>query len=159
MADFHVRPATLADEAALGELGALLVRAHHAYDRERFMRPGGRIEREYGRFLTSQIGVDNAAVLVAERSGEVAGYVYATLEDRSWRELREECGYIDDIVVRDSARRTGVATALLTAAMAWMRARGAPRVLLWTAMPNDAAQQLFARAGFRRTMIEMTREF
>jgi RimJ/RimL family protein N-acetyltransferase len=33
-----------------------------------------------------------------------------------------------------------------------------PRVILWTAEKNDAAQQLFARAGFRRTMIEMTRE-
>jgi GNAT superfamily N-acetyltransferase len=158
MADFPLRPATVADEAALGELGALLVRAHHAYDRERFLRPDDRIERGYGRFLASQIGVDHAAVLVAERDGEVAGYVYATLEERSWRELRDACGYIDDIVVRDSARRTGIATALLTAAMAWMRARGAPRVLLWTAMPNDSAQQLFTRLGFRRTMGEMTRE-
>ena len=35
---------------------------------------------------------------------------------------------------------------------------GAPRVVLWTAEHNDAAQQLSERLGFRRTMIEMTRE-
>jgi ribosomal protein S18 acetylase RimI-like enzyme len=38
-----------------------------------------------------------------------------------------------------------------------LKARGAPRVVLSTAERN-AAQHLFDRAGFRRTMIEMTRE-
>jgi ribosomal protein S18 acetylase RimI-like enzyme len=33
-----------------------------------------------------------------------------------------------------------------------------PRVLLMTAEQNASAQRLFARLGFRRTMIEMTRE-
>jgi GNAT superfamily N-acetyltransferase len=51
-----------------------------------------------------------------------------------------------------------VATALVEAAVEWLRARGAPRVLLWTADANPGAQRLFARLGFRRTMIEMTRE-
>ena len=37
-------------------------------------------------------------------------------------------------------------------------AKGAPRVVLSTAEGNKAAQRLFARAGFRRTMIEMTRD-
>ncbi|WP_431857664.1 hypothetical protein [Azospirillum sp.] len=37
-------------------------------------------------------------------------------------------------------------------------ARGAPRLLVSTAARNGAAQRLFASAGFRRTMIEMTRD-
>jgi RimJ/RimL family protein N-acetyltransferase len=36
--------------------------------------------------------------------------------------------------------------------------RGAPRIILSTAKRNEAAQRLFARHGFRPTMIEMTRE-
>jgi ribosomal protein S18 acetylase RimI-like enzyme len=39
-----------------------------------------------------------------------------------------------------------------------LKSRGAPRVVLSTAEKNHAAQRLFDRAGFRRTMIEMTRE-
>ena len=35
---------------------------------------------------------------------------------------------------------------------------GVPRVLLWSAAPNENAQRLFERLGFRRTMVEMTRE-
>jgi len=158
MADFIIRPATLADATAVGELGAVLVRAHHDFDPQRFMRPLPGIEKGYGRFLTSQIGQEDAIVMVAEADGEVGGYVYATLEDRSWRELRDACGYIEDIVVRESARRSGVATMLMNAAIEWLGDRGAPRVLLLTATPNAGAQELFTRLGFRRTMIEMTKE-
>ena len=46
----------------------------------------------------------------------------------------------------------------MEAAMAWLKSRGAPRVILWTAEPNHGAQELFARLGFRRTMVELTRE-
>lgn len=88
MADFIVRPATPDDAAALGELGALLVRLHHEFDPERFMRPQPGIEEGYGRFLASQINRDEAMVFVAERDGEVGGYVYAALEERSWRECK-----------------------------------------------------------------------
>jgi ribosomal protein S18 acetylase RimI-like enzyme len=47
---------------------------------------------------------------------------------------------------------------LIEKAVEWLRERGAPRVVLWTAENNAGAQQLFAKLGFRRTMIEMTRE-
>jgi len=48
--------------------------------------------------------------------------------------------------------------ALLDATLEALKAKGAPRVVLSTAERNESAQRLFARAGFRRTMIEMTRE-
>jgi GNAT superfamily N-acetyltransferase len=97
-------------------------------------------------------------VLVAELNGTVIGYVYAALEPISWKELRDACGFIHDILVEESGRRGGVATALMEAAMAWLKKQGAPRVVLGTAEQNEAAQRLFARLGFRRTMVEMTRE-
>ena len=158
MADFIVRTATREDATALGELGALLVRVHHEFDPQRFLAPGSGTEIGYARFLTSQIDSDEATVIVAERNGEIGGYVYATLEDRSWKELRDACGYIEDIVVRESARGSGVAKLLMNAAIEWLRSRGAPRVLLLTATPNTGAQELFTKMGFRRTMIEMTME-
>ncbi len=97
-------------------------------------------------------------IYVAEQDGDVIGYVYAGLEPISWKELRDECGFIHDVVVDDRGRRTGTATALIEKAIEWLRERGAPRVMLWTAEKNAGAQQLFAKLGFRRTMIEMTRE-
>jgi ribosomal protein S18 acetylase RimI-like enzyme len=61
-------------------------------------------------------------------------------------------------VVDPAHRGQGVGRMLLDAALAALGARGAPRVVLSTAERNDVAQRLFAHAGFRRTMIEMTRE-
>ena len=155
---FVIRRARVEDAKALGRLGALLLRAHYLFDQGRFMAPGRNPEAGYGAFLTSQLEDDDVIVLVAEREGAVVGYVYAGLEPRSWKELREACGFIHDVAVGEAGRRLGVATALVEAAAGWLRGRGAPRVVLWTAERNEAAQQLFERLGFRRTMVEMTRE-
>ena len=57
-----------------------------------------------------------------------------------------------------SRRGAGVGRRLLDATLAELRARGVPRAVLSTAERNETAQRLFAAAGFRRTMIEMTRE-
>jgi len=51
-----------------------------------------------------------------------------------------------------------VATLLIEAATEWLRSQGAPRVVLWTAEQNAVALRLFSRMGFRRTMVEMTKE-
>ena len=155
---FVVRRATDADAPALGRLGAMLLRAHHAFDPQRFIAPGSNPERGYEWFLRSQLEEDEAAVFVADQDGEVVGYVFAALEPISWKELREACGFIHDIAVDDPQRGAGVATALMNAAMEWLRSRGAPRAVLGTAERNAAAQRLFEKLGFRRTMIEMTRE-
>ena len=157
-APFIIRRATEQDVPALGRLGALLMHTHYDFDPQRFLPPGEGAEEGYGRFLKSQLRGDDAAVLVAERDGVIVGYVFAGLEPLSWKELRDACGFIHDIAVEEPGRRLGVATALLNAAMDWLKSRGAPRVVLWTADRNAGAQRLFDRLGFRRTMMEMTRE-
>jgi GNAT superfamily N-acetyltransferase len=154
----NVRRADRKDAPVLGRLGADLMRAHHAFDPERFMAPGPHPEQGYARFLSSQLDQPDVAVFVAEAKGTVVGYVYAGIEPISWKELRDECGYVHDLVVDEAHRRAGVAAALMEVAFTWMRERGLPRVVLWTAQPNVGAQQLFERLGFRRTMVEMTRE-
>ncbi len=152
-----IRPADPGDLPTLGRLGALLIRVHHAFDERRFLAPGPHSEEGYGRFLAAQQG-DDVAVLVAERDGRVVGYVYAGIEPRSWKELRDVAGFIHDVVVDEGARGVGIGTRLLETAAEWLVARGVPRVMLWTAARNTDAQRLFERLGFRCTMIEMTRE-
>jgi GNAT superfamily N-acetyltransferase len=153
-----IRPATPADLPALGRLGALLMRAHYDFDPKRFMDPGTDPAEGYAWFLGRQLKDNDVVVYVAEQDDDVIGYVYAGIEPISWKELRDECGFIHDVVVDERGRRTGTATALIEKAVEWLRERGAPRVMLWTAEKNAGAQQLFAKLGFRRTMIEMTRE-
>jgi len=157
--EIAIRRADERDLPTLGRLGARLLRTHHAFDAARFMAPGADPEGGYAWFLGTQIAEPDVVVLVAERgTGTVVGYAYAGLEPQSWKELREPAGFVHDVVVDESAQGQGVAMALMKAAIAWLRDRGAPRVLLWTAPQNAQAQHVFDKLGFRRTMIEMTLE-
>ena len=85
-----IRPATASDEEALGRYGGALMRQHHAADPKRFIDADDH-EAAYGQFLVSQISRSSAAVLVAEHSGRVAGYVYAGIESTNWMKLRGPC--------------------------------------------------------------------
>ena len=153
-----IRPATKADIPALGRLGALLVQSHFEFDPKRFISPSPRTEQGYGSFLGSQIADPDAIVLVSERDGDVVGYAYGGIEDFDYMSLRGPAGVLHDIVVDPRKRGQGIGRELLEAILAALESRGAPRIVLSTAEQNETAQRLFASAGFRRTMIEMTRE-
>ena len=153
-----IRPATPADIKALGRLGALLVRVHHEFDQDRFIAPTPRTESGYGSFLSGQLKRADVVVLVAQEAGAVIGYTYAALEGDDWLTLRGPAGVIYDLMVDPEHRRQGVGRELLEQTIAALQKLGAPRVLLSTAERNGTAQRLFASAGFRATMIEMTRE-
>ena len=150
-----IRPAKQSDQEILGRYGAALMRQHHASDPRRFIMTE-HPESGYGRFLVSQLEDPDCAVLVAEDTGHVLGYVFASLEGTSWRDLRGPCGFIHDVYVAEEARRRGVGQELARAAIGWIRSRGMGQVVLWSKTKNEAAQRLFATLGFRDTMVEMT---
>ena len=153
-----IRAAEPGDLRAIGRLGALLVRTHHEFDPRRFMAATARTADGYGSYLGTQLDEPNVLVLVAERNGQVAGYTYAGVEGVDYMSLRGPAGVLYDIVVDPGHREHGVGKALLEATIKALEERGAPQIVLSTAEPNETAQRLFARAGFRRTMIEMTRD-
>jgi ribosomal protein S18 acetylase RimI-like enzyme len=155
---FTVRPATSADLPRLGRLGALLVEEHHGFDTQRFLPTRDRTPADYASFLVGQLQDPDVVVLVADDHGDVIGYAYAAIEGYDYMSLRGPAGVLHDIIVEPEFRGRGVGRLLLSAALAELKSRGAPRVVLTTAERNETAQRLFASAGFRRTMIEMTRE-
>lgn len=154
----NIRKATRADVPALGRLGAVMVQTHYDFDDKRFIPPTPGTASGYGSFLESQLDERDAVLFVADENGEVVGYAYGTNESYDWMSLRGPAGAVHDIVVDPAHRGNGVGARLLTAVIKGLEDRGAPRVLLSTAFRNEAAQRLFRRAGFRPTMIEMTRE-
>src|SRR6188508_3353018 len=145
--DVVIRRASARDLAELGELGAALMRTHYAFDPLRFLEPGGGDSGGYSSFLASQLGEDEVVLFVAERQRRVVGYVYGAIEPMSWKDLRDECGFVHDLVVSEAARGGGIGEALLDAAIEWLREQGMPRVVLGTAAQNDRAQRLFERHG------------
>ena len=153
-----IRRAVASDAQRLGTLGAMLMRTHYAFDPQRFLAAGTQAAQGYANFLESQLDDEESVVFVAEEDTRIIGYVYAGLEPMSWKELRGPAAFIHDVMIEEEAQGVGAGTALIDAAIGWARERGAARVMLWTAERNAKAQRLFERTGFRRTMIEMTKE-
>jgi ribosomal protein S18 acetylase RimI-like enzyme len=161
-APLTIRPAEPGDLPALGRLGGQLVRYHRDLDPLRFMDIAN-VDEGYARFLGSQLKNPRAVVLCACRSGgaagsEIVGYAYGTVEGRDWNALLDAHGVLHDVIVSPTSRREGAGEALITEICKRLRALGAPRVILFTAVQNSAAQALFKKMGFRVTMLEMTRE-
>lgn len=152
-----MRPLRVDDLPAVSRLAAELVRIHHRLDPERFLLVEP-IEDGYQWFFAKEIKRKKALILVAEHEGAIIGYAYGTLESRNWNDLLDACGKLNDVYVDPAARRHGAGRALVSEMLAALKARGAPRVVLLSAWRNPEAHAFFEALGFRRTMLEMTRE-
>lgn len=153
-----VRRATNADLPSLGRLGALLVQQHHDFDARRFLAASRRTPDHYAEFLGAQLDDPDVLLLVAEQDGRVIGYTFTALEGYDYKSLRGPAALLHDVLVDPDHRGRGVGQRLLDETLSMMQARGARQIVLATAERNESAQRLFARMGFRPTMIEMTRD-
>ena len=153
-----VRRATFADLPRIGRLGTLLVEEHYDFDSLRFLATRNRTPADYAAFMSTQLDEPDIIVLVADINGDVIGYSYSAVEGYDYMSLRGPAGVLHDVIVDPDYRGRGVGKLLLEATLEALESSGVPRVVLTTAEQNDAAQRFFARVGFRRTMVEMTRE-
>jgi ribosomal protein S18 acetylase RimI-like enzyme len=162
---FTVRPMAAADLPAAARLAGKLVRMHYELDPLRYLHLANP-EAGYERYFAGELKSDRVVLLVAERTsgpredaGEaIVGYAYGRMESRSYNELLDTCGKLHDVLVDESARGHGLGEQLVSEVVRRLTERGAPRVVLLTAVQNEAAQHLFKKLGFRTTMLEMTRE-
>lgn len=152
-----VRAATEPDLDALARLAGALVRMHHDFDPPRFFLPA-EVEKGYRWWFGKELANGAAILLAAVLDGEVVGYLYGRIEERDWNLLLDRHAALHDLWVEERARRLGIAEALVEAFAGEVERRGAPRIVLSTAAANLRAQAFFEQLGFRRTMVEMTRE-
>ncbi len=153
---------TPADLPSVSTLAGKLVRMHSDFDANRFLHLPNP-EAGYARYFAGELANEEVVLLVAEAAGgpapsAVVGYAYARLEPRSYDALLDACGKLHDVYVDEPGRKQGAGESLVREVLRRLTEKGAPRVVLLTAVQNASAQRLFARLGFRTTMLEMTRE-
>jgi ribosomal protein S18 acetylase RimI-like enzyme len=146
-----------ADLEVVGRLAGKLVHLHHGFDPKRFIHLESP-ETGYARWLGQELKSEAVVLIVAELEGQVAGYAYARRENRNYNDLLDAHGKLHDVYVDESARGRGAGEALVREALRRLAEKGAPRVVLSTAVQNEAAHRLFEKVGFRTTMLEMTAE-
>jgi ribosomal protein S18 acetylase RimI-like enzyme len=151
-----VRPATAADSRVLGKYGSDLITLHHGWDAERFFAASPTTPDVYAAYLQKQIGNPDVVVLLVEDAGSIAGYAFACMEGYDYMALRGPAGVIHDLFIEEGRRRQGLGRQLLDATVSALAQRGATQIVLSTAYKNERARRLFASAGLRPTMVEMT---
>jgi GNAT superfamily N-acetyltransferase len=89
--------------------------------------------------------------LLAEQDGTVIGFAHILFHPSTWSHA-PSC-YLEDLFVAKSARGTGAATALIEAAAAAARARGADRFYWHTQEFNAPARSLYDTLADRTSFI------
>ncbi len=150
-----IRTAVAADLPALCRLAEELVKRHVAFDPGRYQPPVD-VAAAYAELLGKHVGDPASVVVVADRGGELVGYVFGAVEPPSLVMLTGQAGWIHDLYVSAEARQRGVGGRLLDTAVARLRRIGCPGgVLLGVAVQNVAAAALFRGRGFRPALQEM----
>lgn len=86
-----------------------------------------------------------SAVLVAREDGALAGSVMVGFDGHR--------GWVYYLAVAPEARRGGVGRALMAAAEAWLRVRGAPKIQLMVREDNAAALGFYEALGLERQKV------
>lgn len=93
----------------------------------------------------AQVGRGDAALLVAEADGKVAGFVSVS-EREHWSGERD--AYIGELVVRADVEGRGIGATLVDAASTWARQRELANLTLETGTANTRARAFYGRLGF-----------
>ncbi len=99
-------------------------------------------------FLLARFNNDESIVFIAHEGERAIGFtqLYPSFSSISLARIF----ILNDLFVHEEARRKGVASALMSAAVQFATALGAARLSLSTAITNDAAQALYQSAGWKR---------
>jgi ribosomal protein S18 acetylase RimI-like enzyme len=144
-----VRPATRRELDRVAALWTLLL-AHHAG--EASLAPAARPEAALREHLEALLAGGDAALLVAEAEGELAGFAALRALRRPALFAETRRGEIEALYVREERRRAGVGRALAGASLRWMAERGLSRAALQVAAGNAAGQAFWRALGFSDAM-------
>lgn len=148
-----VRRAAPRDTDIIADYAGKLAAQHQEYNRKRFTCLADR--EQMAAYYGSQASAQDAAVLVAELDGNVVGFAYIQFEPRNYAALLESAAWLYDIYVDETARGHDIGRKLIEASAESAKSLGADKLMLLAAAENQFAKELFTRAGFRETMVEM----
>ncbi|MFC7329812.1 GNAT family N-acetyltransferase [Marinactinospora rubrisoli] len=138
-----VRPARREDAEAMDEIfrAAALAAWSHFMPEE-----GLRVEPRRPKMYEQAVRAPEVNVLVAEDAGRVRGF--AVVRESRDADGGRGVGELHMCYAHPNAWGTGVAPALMTAALARLRARGCRTATLWTAERNHRARAFYRRSGW-----------
>jgi RimJ/RimL family protein N-acetyltransferase len=127
--------------ATVGDLDAIMALRRDVAAEGRWIGAELPLDEEGDR-ATFTAGAERGSLFVAEVDGEVVGVLGLDLPRYRVADL--------GMMVRDGHRGQGVGSALMVAALAWARERGAHKIALQHWPHNEAARALYEKFGFEQ---------
>lgn len=146
-----VRVATLSDLDAVVDLWVALVADQRQYGAHLKAAENRETARD---FMGQYVAVDG--VIVAERAGEVVGFVNFRVETGAY-EQDVDRGIVDNVYVEPAHRDEGIGSALLEAAEDALADRSVDRVAVSAMAANDAARRLYESRGYEDHRVTLER--
>ena len=143
----QIRTAAAADVAAMAALASIR-REQYARYQPLFWRPAAGALDKHRAYLASLIGDDKVITLVSEESGQLTGFLIATLTGAP--PVYDPGGgtcLIDDFVVAPDARWPSTGNRLLRAGLAEAGLRGAVQAVVVTGHLDQPKRQLLRACG------------
>ena len=156
MDDVTVRQAVASDAPAIVAIWRESLALHG--DRDPTFRPRADGHVVFERFVVEKVGSPDAAVLVAERGGEVAAYGICALRTRPDYFEPGLHGLVTDLDVSARHRRLGLGERLLEALSDWLRQRGIHRIEAEVVAANELSSGFWRKQGFATYYQAMSRE-
>src|SRR5919206_273040 len=154
---FTVRHGRRDDAGAAARLWVRSAEEHALYDSVYATAPDA--EKVMRRFLADLSSSSHSCLFVAEKEGEVIGFLSGELREGSPAFKPKTWAAIEDIYVLPNHRSLGVGHALFEACQKWAQKKGANGVSLQVAAGNVGARKFYEGLGFREVSVYQVKEF
>ncbi|EHH1265209.1 GNAT family N-acetyltransferase [Vibrio parahaemolyticus] len=142
----EIRRAQASDIDSLLRLNYQIGMMHFESAPEAFVEPSS----EAKEFLLRALDDPSRLFLVSEVSGEVAGFVTATVTQNEAVPflVKTPICHVGTIVVDENVRISGIGTQLMAKCTEWAKSQGAEQIRLEVMAFNNNAQNFYAKLGF-----------
>ncbi len=153
MKDAEIRDALLTDEDALSRLWSEFLQEQGSLDPK--LKPSSDAVDRFRADLPEWIHDTTRLVFVAERRGQLIGFLSACLWSMPpiFDEVTEL--YVEYLYVDESNRRSGTATAMFEELKSWAQTMGAHRIRLAVADRNESGKRFWESVGGQTVVREI----
>lgn len=153
----RIRKARAADVPRIARGQKEMNRFHSRFDKS-YYAPSPAAAREFKSYLGRKIKDPDFLILVAEEDGKLLGYVLAWVKRRPPLYKKSRLGYLSNIYVQESHRRSGLGSVLYACLEDWFRKKRVDFIQARVHVSNRTALSTFRKWGLKDLVLTLSKE-